>query len=273
MRLAYSADGQTLEEPVILSTPHDFKEAMETFAKQTQLLTKGRPIRAVAGGVPGALNQDHSVIVKAHNIRGWVNQPLKQELERITGAPVSIENDTTVYGLAEVSHGDAKEKDIVVYITVSTGIGGKRFVQGQPEPSAFGFEPGYQIINMPPYAARHDADIQKKTGYLEMLVGGNGLRARFGKPAEEIDDPEVWDEAAFFLAAGLNNVTVFWSPELIILGGSVMKDMPLDKVRSYLHSLNPIFTALPELRLSQFGERGGLEGALAFLNSAQYLRH
>lgn len=265
MRMAASSDGKTLEEKIIIPTPHNFKEAMEIFARQAKILAKNRPIQAVAGGVPGALNPEHSMIIKALNMPGWVNQPLKQELEIITGAPVLIENDTTVYGLAEANHGQAKEKDIVVYLGIGTGIGGKRFVKGKPEPSAFGFEPGYQIIDVPPFAQRNDPDIQKKTGYLEMLVGGNGLHSRFGKAAEHIDNPEIWDEIAFYLAAGLNNVTVFWSPDLIILGGSVMKDIPLAKVRTYLQKLNPIFTSLPELTLAEFGEIGGLMGALIFL--------
>src|SRR5687768_10872458 len=96
MRMAYSPDGHTLEAPKIFPTPQDFAEGMRIVEEITRELVNGRPIKAMAGGLPGPMNEDNSVVLNAPNMPGWNNQPLKKELERITGAQVHLENDTTM---------------------------------------------------------------------------------------------------------------------------------------------------------------------------------
>jgi predicted NBD/HSP70 family sugar kinase len=148
-------------------------------------------------------------------------------------------------------------------MTVSTGVGGVRIVDGEIDKSAMGFEPGHQII---------DADgtlcpeCKSVPGYLERYVSGSAIEMRHGKKAYEIDDPGVWDEAARFLAYGLNNTIVHWSPDVVILGGSVTGKIPLDKVRVYLADILKIFPEPPLIRKAVLGDFGGLYGALHFLN-------
>lgn len=268
MRMAYSADGQTLETPRIFPTPKTFDEGMKIVSKMKEELVQNRPIQAMAGGMPGPMNEDNSVLLNAPNIPGWNNHPLKKELEQIVSAPVYLENDTTMVGLGEVYKGAGKRYEIVSYITVSTGIGGKRFVKGQFEASAFGFEPGHMIIDLDGFECNCGL-----SGHLEGLTSGNGIKRRYGQAPETIKDQRVWDEVTHSLAAGLINVTVMWSPHCIVLGGSVMKDISLEKLRAEMKRLGSIFKRLPELKLAELGDIGGLEGALAFLNTAQYLRH
>lgn len=261
MRMAFSADGRSLEEPMIFPTPQNFDEAMHIVAENSRKLSQKRPIKAVAGGFPGPLNEDNSVILNAPNMPGWIGKPLKAEIEKIVGAPTFLENDTTMVGLGEIHKGAGRGYEIVVYITVSTGIGGKRFVNGQVEPSAFGYEPGHQIIDIDGFACNCGLK-----GHLEGLASGNGVKRRFGQAPENIKDPKVWQEVTRYLAAGLINVTMFWSPHCIVLGGSMMKDIPINTLLTEMEKLGTVFKRHPELKLAELGDTGGLEGALAFLN-------
>lgn len=260
MRMAFSPDGATLETPKIFPTPPEFAEGMRQVEEVTRELTQGRPIKATAGGLPGPMNEDNSIVLNAPNMPGWNNQPLKQELERITGAPVYLENDTTMVGLGEVQKGAGQGYEIVSYITVSTGLGGKRFVNGLVEKSAFGFEPGHMIIDLDGFVCNCGL-----AGHLEGLASGNGVKRRFGKPPETIKDEKVWQDVTRYLAAGLINVSVMWSPHCIVLGGSMMKDISIENLKTEMQTFGLVFKRYPELKLAALGDIGGLEGALAFL--------
>lgn len=262
LRLAFSPDGQTLETPQIFPTPKTFAEGMQLFATAARELTRNRPLKAVAGSAAGILNADKSVVIKVPNMTGWENQPLKTELERITAAPVYLENDTVMAGLGEVHRGAGRGHDIVAYITVSTGLGGCRFVKGQPDVAALGFEPGHMIIALDGFTCNCGL-----AGHLEGLASGNGISRRFGQSPAEISDPHIWQDVTHHLAAGLINVTAMWSPHCIVLGGSVMHSLSLNNLRAEMQRLGSVYPRFPELQLAELGDTGGLIGALAYLRA------
>lgn len=262
MRIAFSPDGTTLEDPSIFPTPSNFRAGLKQFADISRELTRGRAIQAVAGSLPGVFSENHSTLRVVPNMPDWSNQPIKRELEAIAHAPVFLENDTAMIGLGEVTAGAGRGYYIAAYITVSTGIGGKRFVKGKLEPSAFGFEPGHMIIDIDGFICNCGL-----AGHLEGLASGNGVRHRFGKAPEEIKDPKVWEDVTHYLAAGLINVMVMWSPHCIVLGGSMMKDIPIPKLRAEIERIDSIFHRVPELKLAELGDIGGLIGALAYLRT------
>lgn len=100
---------------------------------------------------------------------------------------------------------------------------------------------------------------------MEAYVGGAYLEKIYHQKAEEIKDPAVWDEVAKYLAIGLHNTIVHWSPDIIILGGSVTQSIPLDKVSNYLKEYLTIFPNLPRLSKATLGNQSGLLGALVIL--------
>lgn len=262
MRIAFSADGKGFDEPKVIPTPKEFDKGIEEFKKAARELSGGERIRAAAGGIAGPLDREKTKLVRSPHVSGWVGKPLREELRKILNAPVYLENDAAMAGLGEAAYGEGKGKRIVVYMTVSTGVGGVRIVDGEIDKSAMGFEPGHQII---------DADgtlcpeCKSVPGYLERYVSGTALEMRYRKKAYEIEDPDVWDEAARFLAYGLNNTIVHWSPDVVILGGSVSGRIPLDKVRVYLADILKIFPEPPLITRAVLGDFVGLYGALQFL--------
>lgn len=260
MRVAVSLDGKTLSSIKSVPTPEDFNQGIQTLKQVSDELSQGGKIQAIVGGLAGPLDKDKTMLVKSPHIGLWVGKNFKQELAQVLNAPVSLENDANLAALGEACFGAGIGKNIVAYLTISTGVGGGRVVNKKIDENALGFEPGHQIIV--PDGAPCDCGGK---GHLESYISGSGLQKIYQKKGEEITDPKIWDEVAKFLAIGLNNVTVFWSPDIIILGGAVMKSIPLDAVRTYLTEVLTIFPQAPEVQLAKLGDPAGLYGALALI--------
>lgn len=249
IRLATSLGGNNLLSTRTIRTNLDFNEAISEMEKNVKEMTDGKSIDFAAGGVR-ALDKTKTKLLNQPHFPLWVDAPLKLRLEEIFSTEVQLENDSAVVGLGEAIRGAGMGYPIVAYVTISTGVGGARIVDGKIDKSFQGFEPGNQII-----------DLEGTT--LEAYISGEALRRKYGKSAQEIDDPDIWDDVAKKLAIGLNNLSVIWSPEIIVLGGSVMKKISLDTTKGYLKKYLNIFPQPPKLELSALGDTGGLYGALS----------
>ncbi|MBI3103723.1 ROK family protein [Candidatus Daviesbacteria bacterium] len=260
MRIATSLDGKTLSTAKTVPTPQDFDEGVRTIKQIADELAAGQKIAGVAGGLAGPLDKDKTMLIKSPHIESWIGKDFKQELQQILNAPVSLENDADLAALGEATSGVGAEKEIVAYLTISTGVGGGRVVNKKIDINALGFEPGHQII----VADGAPCDCGGK-GHLESYVSGSGLERIYGKKSADITDPQIWDQVAKYLAVGLNNTIVHWSPDIVILGGSVMKSVDLEQVKKYLKEYLTIFPTPPEIVQAKLGDQAGLFGALSLL--------
>lgn len=263
MRLAISRDGENFGEPKILKTPKDFRDGMVLLEKTVAELAGGENIKAAAGGIAGPLDREKTKLVNSPNISRWIGKPLKRSIEETINAPVFLENDAAIVGLGEAAVGAGKGSNIVVYITVSTGIGGVRIVDGRIDRNALGFEPGHQIID----PSRAFCPTCNVSGHLEGYVSGAALEKRYHKKPYQITDPKIWEDQAKWLAYGLNNSIVHWSPDVVVLGGSIItKDaISVERVFYHLEKILVLFPRLPKLVKAKLGDVGGLYGALVFL--------
>ncbi len=235
MRLALSADGQTYRDPVLVSTPSDAASLLEVFRGLADSLVAGQKLAGVAGGI--TRKRLESV----------------PDLQSLFDCPVAIENDTALVGLGEAVAGAGQPEGIMAYVTVSTGVGAVRLVDGRIDRSARGFEPGHQIIDW------------ENNRSLESLVSGNAVSAERGVEPQLVTDVDYWRAKAKILAIGLHNLILHWSPELVVLGGSMFKTpgLDLEEVRAALGEIPSILGEPPTLRLAKLGDFGGLDGALA----------
>ncbi len=261
-RIAFSSDGKSFDEPSIIPTPRAFKRGILLFRETALKLSGGRRIEAVAGGIAGPLDREKTMLVNSPHISGWIGKPLKKELQKVLKAPVYIENDAAMVGLGEATYGKGKGRRVVVYMTISTGVGGARIIDGRIDESAMGFEPGHQIIDP---TGTLCPECRSLPGYLERYISGSAIEKRYGKKSYEISDPGVWEEVARFLAIGLNNTIVHWSPDVVIVGGSVAGKISLSRVRFHLRKIMKIYPKIPPIERAVLGDVGGLYGALHFL--------
>jgi predicted NBD/HSP70 family sugar kinase len=275
-RIAKSINLESFSNPVIFQTPEKFEDGIEAIKKTVKDICGDEEVKAVACGIAASTNREKTKIVNGGpNIKDWLNKPLKESFEEAFGCSVFIENDTAMGGLAQVSYGPAKGVEIAVYITVSTGVGGCRFVDGKIDKSAMGFEPGWQIIGNPeigqPDRLTNNGWLGGycSKGYLISHIGGVCVERAEGKKPYEIADSDFWEKKAKLFAYGLHNICTIWSPDIIVVGGSMMKKIgiPLEHVENHLKkTLADVFPDnMPKIEPAQFGDEMGLHGAMAYL--------
>jgi predicted NBD/HSP70 family sugar kinase len=256
-RIACAAAASALGETIVFPTPQDYEEGLARIAEIARSLAGGAPIEALALGAPGVLSRDRRILVHAPNLPQWSGAALADDLERMVAAPCVIENDTAMVGLGEARAGAGQGVSILAYVTISTGVNGVRIVDGAIDHAAFGFEIGEQILGAAPDAPT-----------FEDLVSGRAIGARFGvEPGELSRDHPVWSELARLVAIGLHNTVAYWSPDRIVVGGSMVKDVGISiaRVRTEFAALRRKNPAVPEIVHASLGDLGGLWGGLVRL--------
>ncbi len=252
-RIARTDDKESFGEPVIFSTPQNFEEWFSLTIKHIDELRKGEQVKEIVAGIAGTFTQDGSTLHKAPNIPEWEGINLKQKLGGWFNCETTLINDTALVGLGEAVFGSGKGYDIVVYITVSTGVGGVRVVDGKIDRNKFGFEIGHQIVN----------DGKE----LEWYLAGKYHEKRFGVPSREIKDPEFWKEVDYYGGILAANTTMYWSPAVIVFGGPVVNDMHLDEVEKTARHFSFMYETIPVIVKSSLKSLGGLYGGMAYLKS------
>lgn len=260
MRVAVSSDGNALSGTKIISTPADFNQGVAALINTAKELSEGTKIEGVSGGIAGPLDKENIMLVHSPHMKGWIQKPLKQELEKLFGCSVILRNDTVVGGIGEAVKGAGAGKRVVAYLAIGTGVGGKRIVDGKIDESSLNFEPGHQIIVPDGYPCHCGGK-----GHLEAYVGGAYIEEVYKQKGEDIKDPVIWGEIAKYLSIGLTNTIVHWNPDIVVLGGSVAKSLPFDKVEAYLNEDLTIYPEPPQLAIATLGHDAGLYGALELL--------
>jgi glucokinase len=88
-------------------------------------------LAGVGIGVPGFIRMKEGMIVGSHNMPGFDNYPVRDDISARLGSPVILENDANAAALGEKWMGAGKEVDDLVLLTLGTGIGGGVIIGGQ----------------------------------------------------------------------------------------------------------------------------------------------
>ena len=238
-RFARSFDGAALTVPEIIPTPDTADEGIKRIVAVAR--QSDQPIKAIVIGA---------------SRRVWGGAPIASLVKQELGVPVYFENDAALAGLGEAMVGVGQGFPLVAYVTVSTGVGGAKIENGRLDQSALGFEPGQQIITI------NDQAI----GRLEDYVSGAAVAARFGRPPRELTDDKIWHDLSRYLAVGLTNTLLHWSPDCLVLGGSMFRapGFKLAVLEPLIREYLTIFPTLPAMKLATLGEASALYGALAY---------
>ncbi|MDQ3094037.1 MAG: ROK family protein [bacterium] len=196
------------QESVKFETPKDYPTFIRELASNVASLTTKR-FRVCAIAIPGKIDRDNGVGLAFGNLP-WENVPILADVSGFLKCPAYLENDANLAGLAEANYVKDKYKR-VLYITVSTGIGGVIITNGDIDQSLRDAEVGHMLLE-------HEDKLQR----WEEFASGKALVARTGKRASEIPegDPE-WYTVARNIAIGLINVIANVTPDCIIIGGGV----------------------------------------------------
>lgn len=263
-RIAVTENLETFSEPIKFETPSRFEDGVEVISNAIKKLVGSQKITALAGGIRGPLNREKTKIISEKKLLDWVGRPLVDIFSKKFHAPMYLENDTAIVGLGEAVFGAGADYSIVAYHTVSTGVGGVRIVDRHIDVASSGFEPGHQELDIDRSILGHGV---RHT--LENLVSGTALEKRRGvKPYEIPQDDRVWDELAGYLALGLKNTILYWSPDVIVLGGSMIVGDPRIHLKDIIkHTEKALdgFVTCPPIVDAQFRDEGGLYGAMELI--------
>lgn len=204
----FTQDGD-LKQSVKFPTPPDYNDFLLELAKNVDSLTTNKFMICVTA-LPGRINRSRGIAISFGNLT-WSNLPIVDNLEKIIGCKVLIENDANLAGLSEANEVQAKKYNKVIYITVSTGIGCGIVVGGKLDPEELDAEVGHMLL-----------EYGDKLQRWEEFASGKAIVARTGKRAAEIPagDP-LWYSIARNIAIGLINVVATQTPDCIVIGGGV----------------------------------------------------
>jgi glucokinase len=210
----------------------------------------------------------------------WSGASPVDDLARELNVSVALENDADAGALAEASWGAGRNKSRLIYVTVGTGIGGGiifdghlyRGVEGaHPEvahqvidahgpPCSCGLRGCWETLASGPAMAKW---MQSQSEY----TGDRGLTARRIYEHARAGDPlaaRAVERETFYLGIGLANLVNLFTPDAIILGGSIMKSAGafLSDIRKVMQQ-GCRFVPLEkvELRLASLGDDANLIGA------------
>lgn len=262
MRISATFDGENFSEPIINKTPNTAKEGISLFSDTVKEIAGDGKIEGFWGGITGVWDKERNQLVYSPNMNGWVNKPIRDLFAEKFKSPLFLENDADVVGLGEVHYGAGKGSKICVYITISTGVGGARIVDGRIDRATVGFEPGHHIIDKS--FIQKDTSIYNST--FEGHVSGTALSKMTGLDPVEVHNPDIWERLAFESAVGIYNAILFWSPDTVVVGGSMVVGdpvIPIDRIRYHVEKMTKILPFTPEIKKAELGAIGGIYGALA----------
>lgn len=247
-------------------------------------LPAGDSLLGIGVGAPGPLDPQSGMILSAPNLPGWRQVPLRDLLAQQTGLPVVLANDANAAALGEWRFGGGIGLRHLVYVTVSTGIGGGVIVDGQLllGRQGVGAEVGLMIID----AGSAQFWENLASGTALSLAAAALMRAQpatllhsFATPeritAEHVAAAAARGDAAAIalmqreaelLGLGFVNLLHLYSPELILVGGSVVIANPalLDHARATVQRFvaDDVYRDVP-IEVARLGDRSGLLGAAA----------
>ena len=289
--------GEILSDSTVKIRPEDGPRKMigqikEGIRAMAEKVGHGR-LRALAIGVPSPVDPVRGVVTWANNLPGWKDINLGHELEKDFRVPVFMENDVNMAAIGEHWRGVARGVGNFVFIALGTGIGSGIFIDGKLYRGRTGSAGEIFRMNI---EWQRWAEEFPDTGYFENYVSGLGIAAEGRKLRTESATGEAAglreERDAYFVfeafrqgnaearavlekiftmfGVGVANVVAVLDPDLIVLGGGIVKGAPdlmlaiLDKV---VHRLQP---DPPPIQLSSLEDKAQTYGAIrAALTVAQ----
>jgi glucokinase len=248
-------------------------------------------VQSIALAAPGYLDPEAGIMINAANIPGWKNLPLSKLIRARFDVPVYLGNDANLAALGEWKFGAGKGHSDLLFLTISTGIGGgiicgNKLVTGW---RGLAGELGHVVIlpNGPLCGCG-------KHGCIESISSGTGI-ARYVK--EQLDEgvpsvfepgstptskeiavaaesgdelsKQAFERAGYYLGIMISNTLHTLNPSILILGGGVSRsgDLLMKPMLASLkdHVVSAEYLKDLKIEYAALGDNAGLLGAYALL--------
>jgi len=276
--------GKVLSRMEAPTDPNRYSEGVERIAQMLRKTAQRAGVECTGIGIgsTGPVDPMRGEFGDVDFLPGWRGKSPVKDLAQIFNVRVALENDGDAAALAESGWGAGRNRSRLIYLTVGTGIGGGIVLDGKLYRGVDGAHPevGHQVLDPagPPCSCGFH-------GCWESLAAGPAMVAwlaehmpagyphREGITAQRICElAQQGDELAlqavkreaFYLGLGLANLINLYTPDAIVLSGSVMKSAPLflDRIREVIRSGCRFVPAeKTQLTLASLGEDSNLIGA------------
>lgn len=155
---------------------------------------------------------------------GWRNTDIPHALGLGDAMPLQVVSDVTGSAVGEQRSGAGIGMRNIAYVTVGTGVGAGFAADGVPFLQRSHPEMGHLPVRRYP-GDTFPGNCPFHGDCLEGLVSGPAIRARWGRPGEQLGAlrSEAVPLLAFYVAQLLAAVTYTVAPDRIVLGGGVLK--------------------------------------------------
>lgn len=248
---------------------------------------------AVGVGAPGPMDLEAGVVVAPPNLQGWKRVPLKRLIEDELGLETFLENDANAAALGEHRFGAGRGVQHMIYVTVSTGVGGGMIFDGKLYHGDSGMAGEIGHITILPNGPLCGCG---NRGCLEALASGTAIAARareriargastlvaemvagdlelvsakiVAQAAQQgdVEAQEILTEAMTYLGIGMANLVNLFNPQLIVIGGGLINlgEKLFGAVRRGIvrHAMEASASAV-EIAPAELGDKVGVLGAAA----------
>lgn len=283
--LGSSAGKILVRKKILTKTGPQSRSCVQEIVKSVEELVRdsrasGFKVLGIGIGAPGAVDSKKGILPRSPNLPGWAGIPIRKILHQRFKLPVMIANDANAAAVGEAVFGAGKRAKSLVYITVSTGVGGGIMIDGRLYEGA-GFVAGeIGHISVVPEGKKCNCGSR---GCLETYASGTAIASTYRSltrkkvaGAKEVGAAcragdklalTSYREAAYYLGIGLANLMNILNPEVIVIGGGVLKSDPREYwpavIRSAKrHAWPEAFRTTRILRSPLLGHSGDF-GALA----------
>lgn len=248
---------------------------------------------AVGVGAPGPMDLEAGVVVAPPNLQGWKRVPLKRLIEDELGLETFLENDANAAALGEHCFGAGRGVQHMIYVTVSTGVGGGMIFDGKLYHGDSGMAGEIGHITILPNGPLCGCG---NRGCLEALASGTAIaaraRERIARGAStmiaemvagdlelvsakivaqavqqgDVEAQEILTEAMTYLGIGMANLVNLFNPQLIVIGGGLINlgEKLFGAVRRGIvcHAMEASASAV-KIAPAELGDKVGVLGAAA----------
>jgi glucokinase len=254
-----------------------------------------RDMEAVGVSCAGIINTRSGIVVYSPNVAALRRTPLRSLLSERLGMPVRLANDATLAALGEWEYGLHRSVTDLVYVTVSTGIGGGIIARGRLLEGACGAggEVGHMTIDV-----NGPACACGRSGCWEALASGSALAERTVRRLEAGENSiigelsggdmsnvdaqmvslaarqgdrlakEMIEMTAYYVGVGLGNLINIFNPSVVVVGGGVTKigeallgpAAEVARARAYVTAAGDV-----DIRTALLGDDSPLLGAAALV--------
>ncbi|RMD47258.1 MAG: ROK family protein [Aquificota bacterium] len=256
------------------------KNDREGIIKEIENIVSELSPKGLGIAVAGLIDKKEGIITNSPNIKPFEHFPIKQSLEKRLNIPVLVENDANLAAYGEYLYGAGKNGNILICLTLGTGLGGGAVINGNLLTGVSGsaMEVGHMTIDKNGWICHCG-----RKGCLEAYVSSYGLeRIYFFKtgrylPSSEIillanegkeEAMESLEELSKYLSYGLMNLLHLFNPDKILLAGGIPEHYPLiaELATSDLKKLAfPLPFRDVSIDIASLGEFSGAYGALGYI--------